>query len=164
MREFLLPVLSLTVVLAIAACDASDPIAHDANTVGLPGPGKPASEPYGAPPSGAAPATPAQSAARGPAIPVALQGRWGLAPRDCTSSLGDAKGLLVVNGRELRFYESRAAPSGDVQASPDSISGTFDFVGEGQTWSKYQALRVEGRDLVRTETNPMASFNYAKCD
>ena len=40
----------------------------------------------------------------------------------------------------------------------------YDFTGEGQTWTKYQALRLKGRDLVRTESNPVASFSYAKCD
>jgi hypothetical protein len=54
-------------------------------------------------------------------------------------------------------------PGPDAEADVDSISGTFDFTGEGQSWSKFEALKLQGRDLVRTETKPAASFSYAKC-
>lgn len=96
-------------------------------------------------------------------IPAALQGRWGLTPADCTTALGDAKGLMVINSDELRFYESRAVPAGDVAADANSISGNFSFTGEGQRWTKYEALKVQNHGLVRTEMNPTASFTYAKC-
>jgi hypothetical protein len=97
------------------------------------------------------------------AIPAALQGRWGLTPADCTSALGDAKGLLVINASELRFYESRAVPAADVDGDADSINGNFTFTGEGRTWTKYEALKVDSGVLTRTETKPTASFSYAKC-
>jgi hypothetical protein len=96
-------------------------------------------------------------------IPAAVQGRWGLTPRDCTSDLGDAKGLLVIDSSELRFYESRAAPGADVETSTDSVSGTFNFSGEGQTWSRYEALEVDGSKMKRTERDPLVTFNYARC-
>ena len=97
------------------------------------------------------------------AIPAALHGRWGLTPGDCTSTRGDAKGLLIVSGDGLRFYESRATPVRNVQASADSVSADFAFTGEGQTWTKYQALALEDDKLIRTESSPMASFTYARC-
>jgi hypothetical protein len=75
----------------------------------------------------------------------------------------DAKGLLVVSSGDMRFYESRAVPSADAQTDPLSISGHFDFTGEGQSWSKYEALKIDKQVLVRTEANPTASFTYAKC-
>ena len=69
-----------------------------------------------------------------------------------------------ITGSELRFYESRAVPGGvDATRTAQSISGNFTFTGEGQTWSKYEALKVDKQTLVRTETNPTASFTYAKC-
>ena len=54
-------------------------------------------------------------------------------------------------------------PAAGVQADNDSISGNFDFTGEGQTWSKYQALKRNRDKLTRTETNPAASYTYSKC-
>jgi hypothetical protein len=96
-------------------------------------------------------------------IPAALRGRWGLSPADCTSTRGDAKGLLVISPGELRFYESAAVPGGDVQTDLNSVSGHFSFTGEGQSWTKHEALKLDKQVLVRTEANPTASFSYAKC-
>src|SRR3954469_24967549 len=74
-------------------------------------------------------------------IPAALQGRWGLSPADCATTRGDAKGLLIVTPNDLHFYESRAVPASDVAADGDSVSGDFVFAGEGQRWSKFEALK-----------------------
>ena len=158
------PVIACLGMLTIVACGGSDPVDKQANnTAGLPDPKEPSPDATGAPPANNAAAAvpaPAQAAAK---IPAALHGRWGLSPGDCTSTRGDAKGLLIVGPDELRFYESRAVPSANVQSSSDSISGDFTFTGEGQTWTKFQSLSIQRDGLVRTESNPMASFTYAKC-
>src|SRR5512134_919075 len=41
-----------------------------------------------------------------PAIPAAFQGRWGMVREDCTSTRGDAKGLIVIDANGIKFYES----------------------------------------------------------
>ena len=97
------------------------------------------------------------------AIPVALRGRWGLTPGDCTSTRGDAKGLLVVTANELKFYESRAVPSPAAEVDSDSIVGNFAFTGEGQSWTRFERFELQRHALVRTESNPAASYSYAKC-
>lgn len=79
------------------------------------------------------------------------------------STKGDAKGLLVISDNELRFYESRAVPAANARGDSNSISGDFAFTGEGQTWTKFQSLQLQKKELVRTESNPTASFTYAKC-
>jgi hypothetical protein len=158
------PFIALAAIALVTAC-GNDPVADDArDSAALPTINEPTAKPYGAPPADAAPATAPDRDAASAQIPAALHGRWGLTPMDCTTKKGDAKGLLVVSADDLRFYESRAVPAADVAADSNSIQGDFTFTGEGQTWMKYQALRVKGRDLVRTESNPMASFSYAKCD
>ena len=63
----------------------------------------------------------------------------------------------------MRFLRIASGPGGDVQADAKSISGNFAFTGEGQSWSKYEALKIDKQTLVRTEMNPTASFTYAKC-
>ena len=157
------PLAACVMMAAIVACSGRDPVAEGANNVtGLPAVNADSPSPDGSPPSKAPAATPTPAGTSPTAIPAALQGRWGLTPGDCTSALGDAKGLLVVSQDELRFYESRAVPGKDAQGDADSFSGTFAFTGEGQSWSKFEALKLQGRDLVRTETNPTASFTYAK--
>ena len=158
------PIVGCFGMLAVVACGGRDPVAMQANnTAGLPSSSEQAPDPSGAPPeNGAAPA-PAEPAAATSAIPAALQGRWALAPLDCTSTRGDAKGLLIVSADRLQFYESVAVPGANVTADADSISGEFRFTGEGQTWTKFQALSLQGGQLVRTESNPTASFTYARC-
>jgi len=159
----------LILVSALAGCGGSDPVAKDADTSGLPSIDNVAGAKGGSPsadgsaPTNVATTPAAANPAPAAAIPATLHGRWGLTPGDCTSTRGDNKGLLVVSGDGLRFYESRAVPSRNVKASADSISADFAFTGEGQTWTRYQALTLEDDKLVRTESSPMASFTYARC-
>ena len=150
-------------IAALAACNRPDPVAENANNVeALPTVNEPAPNPTGAPPANAAQA---QGSAPAPAgrIPAAVQGRWGLTPGDCTSTRGDAKGLLVVSADRLQFYESRAVPSPGIQVDADSVSGDFAFTGEGQQWTKYQTLERQGDKLVRTQRDPIATFTYVRC-
>src|SRR5437868_4439151 len=98
--------------LAITASAAgSAPVDDKAkNTAGLPTINDSVPDASGAPPA-KAPAASTEQPAATVSIPAALQGRWGLAPNDCTSTRGDAKGLLVIGPDQLTFYESRAVPA-----------------------------------------------------
>lgn len=154
--------MSCLLLLAIAACSSHGPVdAQAKTTTGLPNVSLPAptaiGEPHG--PTTPAKAEPAPAAT----IPAALQGRWALAPRDCTDSAAGAKSLLVVNPNELQFFESHAVPAAAIETDANSIGGTFAFTGEGRSWTKYEALKVTQQRLTRTEINPSASFSYAKC-
>jgi hypothetical protein len=157
------PFIGCFALLAVAACGGRDPVDDNAaaKTTGLPDVNVPAPSATGEPRGPTSPAkvepTPAAS------IPAALQGRWGLTPADCMPGRSDAKGLLTITANDLRFYESRAVPAGNVDTDANSISGDFAFTGEGQSWTKYEALKVDKGRLTRTETKPAASFIYAKC-
>jgi len=157
------PFISSALVLTLFACGKPDPVDDKAAGAAskLPDVNAPAPTTIGEPHVATAPAHPLPAPAA--SIPAALQGRWGLSPADCVPGRSDAKGLLVISPGELRFYESRAVPGGDVQTDPSSVSGHFAFTGEGQSWTKYEALKLDKDVLVRTEANPTASFSYAKC-
>jgi len=161
-----LPIISLALIAIIAACDKQGPVANGANAVAaVPQPStKPIPTPAGGPPANSAvPAAPAAAGQSATGIPANLQGRWGLTPADCTAPLARAKGLLVINSGELRFYESRAVPGADLHTGAVATSGTFHFSGEGQNWDKFESLQRKGDKLTRTEGNPTASYTYAKC-
>lgn len=101
-------------------------------------------------------------------IPAVLQGRWGLVAADCTSTRGDAKGLIEVTGDTVKFYESRATLGDIAKRTDDSIRATFSFTGEGMTWSRDMALETQddGNALVRTEYGEGAMadpLRYTKC-
>jgi hypothetical protein len=160
-------VLACLAVLSLSACSKRDPVADGANTA--------APEIDVLPPdeSDATPTNELESGDDEPSnagegngsgrIPAALHGRWALSPGDCTSTRGDAKGLLIVSGDTLKFYEAQAKPAGDIKTSGTSASGDFAFTGEGTSWKKYEVLELQKNKLVRTESSPMASYTYARC-
>ena len=101
-------------------------------------------------------------------IPLAVQGRWGLVPADCTSTRGDAKGLLVIDATTLTFYESRAVLGAVEDVDNDGIEATFAFTGEGQEWTLDLDLQVEdgGNTLIRKDTGEGAApepLKYTRC-
>ena len=96
-----------------------------------------------------------------PVIPARFRGRWGLVPADCTSTRGDAKGLIRIGERTIRFYESTATLRERLPGSATSFGGDFGFTGEGMTWEKAMTLMRTGDTLTRTQDGQ--SFAYKRC-
>jgi hypothetical protein len=102
------------------------------------------------------------------AIPTAIRGRWGLVPADCTSKLGDAKGLLTISAAQLKFYESVAKLGAIKEAGGTRIRATFRYSGEGQSWTQEVVLDAQdgGKTLIRRDYGPDAlpgPFRYVRC-
>ena len=159
MRKTLVPL--TFAVLALAAC--GDSKTNEPDNPATPGADMPA-------PAAPTPAdnSTAPTETTGSGIPIALQGRWGMVPADCTSTRGDAKGLLTIDGKTLEFYES-VGTLGEVKEQSDTrLRATFAFTGEGMSWSRDEVLDVQddGKTLVRREYGEDASpgpFKYSKC-
>ena len=120
------------------------------------------------PPTAAGETQAAADGGRANAIPPALRGRWGLVAADCTSTAGDAKGLLTIGADQLEFYESVARLERVRSAAAEAVDGTFAFTGEGQSWTLDVSLRSPdgGRTLVRKDTGPdamPAPLTYTRC-
>lgn len=101
-------------------------------------------------------------------IPAVFRGRWGLVPGDCTSTQGDAKGLIAIDATTIKFYESLAMLEEVKDASDTRFLGNFTFTGEGQTWKVDEQLdlREDGK-LVRTEKGEGAMAGplvYSACE
>jgi hypothetical protein len=171
MLRFFIPIAILGGVTTLVACSGRDPVADNAVN------GAEAPAEVDVLPPDESMATPTNELENGDdedvnvgdasstasTIPAAFQGRWGLTPADCVESRSDTKGLLVVAADRLQFYEARAKPAGELRLTPKSVSGSFDFTGEGQNWKKHQVLELQDHKLVRTESDPMASYTYARC-
>lgn len=100
------------------------------------------------------------------AIPAALHGRWGLVPGDCTSTRGDAKGLLTIDAASLRFYESEGRIGEVTAAGPSSLRASFTMQGEGMEWVREMELSASGNTLTRREFGAEAAaeaFVYNRC-
>lgn len=138
------------------ATSLADPIA--------PSDAMPAEEPTADPDANPS-ALPGESAG---AIPLAVQGRWGLVPADCTSTRGDAKGLMEVRDRTIRFYESLATLGAAKETAPTRIRATFAYEGEGMQWSRELTMAVQdgGKALVLRESGddaPPGARRYMRC-
>ena len=118
---------------------ASDPVVNDADDAG--------SEPSGP-----------QSAL---AIPAQYRGRWGMVPADCEPGRADAKGLMTVGDKTLRFYESVGALQEQRPAIATSFAGLYSFTGEGQSWERSVVLTRDGDTLTRAEDD--RSYTYKRC-
>ncbi len=161
MIRFYFPLFALTAIMSMVACSGRDPVADEAKNAAA----TPAQANVIVPEVAANEANDVAAEPRltSTTIPSVLHGRWGLTPEDCTSTRGDAKGLLIVSPDQLKFYESVGKPAGELKISADSASGDYVFSGEGMTWKKYQVLEIQSGKLVRTESGPMASYTYARC-
>ena len=98
-------------------------------------------------------------------IPAAFHGRWGMVAADCTSTRGDAKGLITIAGDGIQFYESRGKLTDVTLNAPENFTGTFAFTGEGQSWTNSQNLKLtnSSNTLVRSETDVAQSYSYNRC-
>jgi hypothetical protein len=143
----------LLAALALAACGQppAPSVANEGAAASVGGPSAPA---------------PAPSATPEPALttlPPAYRGRWGLVPADCEPGRDDAKGLVEITDRTLKFYESRATLT-SVRSERGALRVALAFSGEGQTWTTDESLRLSDETLVRTPIEPASDvLRYMRC-
>lgn len=94
-------------------------------------------------------------------IPAKYQGRWGMVAADCTSTRGDAKGLIAIADKTVKFYEALATLKAQRPAIATSFSGLFGFTGEGQTWQKVMTFTRTGNTLKRADEE--GNYTYTRC-
>lgn len=101
-------------------------------------------------------------------IPTAVRGRWGLVATDCTSTKGDAKGLLTIDATGLRFYESHGTLMHIRERDARRIVADYRFSGEGQEWNRLMVLDSQdgGETLIRRDYGEGAApsaMRYTRC-
>jgi hypothetical protein len=98
-------------------------------------------------------------------IPAAFRGRWGMVPDDCTSTRGDAKGLIIADDDSIKFFESQARLTKVTGNFPENFTGTFAFTGEGENWTNSQNLKLTGssKTLLRKQSDIAQPFTYKRC-
>ena len=101
-------------------------------------------------------------------IPAQFHGRWGINRADCTSTMGDAKGLLTITDARLTFYESRGTLDKVLGATANGFDAAYGFTGEGQTWERIERLKLVGDALQRRTDaaagqEPPVNLTYQRC-
>ena len=94
-------------------------------------------------------------------IPAQYRGRWGMVANDCQPGRDDAKGLITIDGKTVKFYEAVATLKEQRPAIATSFAGQFDFTGEGQNWQKVMTFTRTGDALKRAEEE--GTFTYKRC-
>ena len=94
-------------------------------------------------------------------FPMEFRGRWGMVPADCTSTRGDAKGLITIGEEMIRFYESTGTITEQLPAGAHAYSAKFHFKGEGAQWDKTINFLRDGDALKLTHND--GSFSYRRC-
>ena len=162
-----LPILTVTAAaLALAACSkGQDPNAIKTDPALTEAAVAPASE--SAPPA-VAPSTEAVADQADKSIPSAMRGRWGLVAADCTSTRGDAKGLLTISADNIKFYESVAKLAKVAQRSDTGLKASYAFSGEGMVWKRDMTLALQpgGKVLIKQEFGedaPPGPYKYTRC-
>jgi hypothetical protein len=165
-----MPLAPLLIVLLapLPGCGGAGPVSENANNVaGLPdSETNPPDEMTGAgdAESGTS-ARPSAPGGRSPVqIPATFRGTWGSNPIDCDPSSPNSDAILRVDANGLHFAGSTARPIANVDATPDFISGDFEFTAGGRTYRRFQSLQLQGKQLLRTESGPNASYTYIRCD
>ena len=174
-RKFALPALLAPAALALAIAACQQP-ANDTTIAIDNGVNAAETEVETLPPndssaaaSGTPAATPTNEATPLPtSIPAQFHGRWGINRADCTSTRGDAKGLLTISGAELKFYESRGTLGKVLGATANGFDANYGFSGEGQTWQRVERFKlVDGRLQRRTDAaagqEPPVNLTYERC-
>lgn len=126
------PVLCLAAILALAACSSEAPTPTPSEGAETYAPPPPAANESAVATPTAVPSGPAVAAA----FPAVMLGRWGMVPGDCTSQMGDNKGMITVTAREIRFYESVARIDKVKDSSENRIRASLSYDGEGMQWSR----------------------------
>lgn len=100
-------------------------------------------------------------------IPKALQGKWALAPEDCTAVHGTARGMLTIGPTLVRFYESVAHLGRVEEVGDGRLLADFVFQGAGARWTRSEEFDALDNVLVRREYTSAGSsdpVSYTRCD
>jgi len=171
MTARVLPVTAVSLAFVLAACtgrEGDTDEAAGAAQVETVQSAQPAASAAAGSPSLALQAPEDGAAQAGAAIPQGLQGRWGMVAGDCTSTRGDAKGLLKVAGDQLEFYESVARLRDVRESTAGHLRAEFFFTGEGEEWTQDMTFDLAdgGRTLVRRDhevDGPTEPMTYTRC-
>jgi len=100
------------------------------------------------------------------ALPLPLQGRWGLTAADCDVSVRAPKGLLVIAPKQLTFYEAKATIVSLDKATDYAVTAGLSFEDDNKKqWTSVEtlALVTGGTALIRTEQSPVKTYRYQRC-
>lgn len=97
-------------------------------------------------------------------FPGGYQGRWATSQAACAGN-DDNVQLMSLQGKLVKFHESVGTMTEGKRETSRSMVAKFDFVGEGEKWTKSIAFKLgkDGKTLTRIDGNDGQSYLYEQC-
>lgn len=98
-------------------------------------------------------------------FPSGYQGRWAKSVDDCPIDPDHSENVISLQGRLLKFHESAGTMTAGKRMTSKTIEAEFDFVGEGEKWTKSIGFEMsENRQkLTRTDLDSGIDYHYVRC-
>ena len=98
-------------------------------------------------------------------FPGGYQGRWALNAAACEGEHETGTNVISLQGKLVKFHESIGTMTQGMRETSRSMVGDFEFVGEGEKWTKSIAFELseDRKELTRIDRDDAATYRYVQC-
>lgn len=98
-------------------------------------------------------------------FPGGYQGRWATTQAGCADDPENSPQMMSLQGKLVKFHESIGTMTAGKRTTSKTMEAEFDFVGEGEKWSKTIAFEMteDRKRITRTDKDDGASYQYVQC-
>lgn len=98
-------------------------------------------------------------------FPGGYQGRWAATQAACADDPQNSPQVMSVQGRLVKFHESIGTMTAGKRMTSKTMEAEFEFVGEGEKWSKaiMFELSEDRKRITRTDKDDNTAYQYVQC-
>lgn len=98
-------------------------------------------------------------------FPGGYQGRWATTQAGCADDPENSPQMMSLQGKLVKFHESIGTMTAGKRTTSKTMEAEFDFVGEGEKWSKPIAFELseDRKRITRTDGDDGKSYQYVQC-
>jgi hypothetical protein len=98
-------------------------------------------------------------------FPGGYQGRWARTATGCTDDPENSPEMMSLQGKLVKFHESIGTMTAGKRMTSKTMVAEFDFVGEGEKWSKSIAFELseDRKRITRTDKDDGTAYQYVQC-
>lgn len=98
-------------------------------------------------------------------FPGGYQGRWATTAAGCADDPESSEQMMSLQGKLVKFHESIGTMTAGKRLTSKTMEAEFDFVGEGEKWSKTIAFQMteDRKRITRTDKDDGATYQYVQC-
>lgn len=98
-------------------------------------------------------------------FPGGYQGRWARTASGCGNDPDNSPEMMSLQGRLVKFHESIGTMMAGKRMTSKTMEAEFDFVGQGEKWSKSIAFELseDRKRITRTDKDDGTAYQYVQC-